>query len=85
MGIETAGIVEACEAAEGTGALARLLGVSPPTVSQWVNGTRPIPPNRCVQIEQRTGVSRRKLRPSDWWQIWPELVDNENPIPRSAA
>lgn len=79
------GIETACEIAGGGAALARLLEVSHPTVSQWINGTRPVPTNRCVEIEQQTGVSRRALRPQDWWRIWPELVDDEHPIPRSAA
>lgn len=33
----------------------------------------------CVRIERVTGgaVTRRDLRPDDWHQIWPELVDQE--------
>lgn len=60
----------------GQAHLARLLGVAPPTVSQWASGIRPVPPERCVEIERVTNglVTRRHLRPDDWHRIWPELV-----------
>lgn len=32
--------------------LARKLGVSDPTVSEWMSGERPIPPLRALQLEQ---------------------------------
>jgi hypothetical protein len=40
----------------------------------------------AVSIEQTSGgaVTRRELRPADWWLIWPELVDDEHPIPQLA-
>lgn len=50
-------------------ALAKLLGVSQPTVSDWVrgkdNGGKEIPENRCRQIERATGglVTCEELRP----------------------
>lgn len=61
----------------GQSSLARALGVTPPTVNQWIKGTRPIPAEQCVAIEQVTGgqVTRRQLRPSDWRAIWPELAE----------
>lgn len=39
--------------------------------------------DRCVAIERVTGgaVTRRDLRPDDWWLIWPELVDADHPAP----
>jgi len=42
---------------------------------------RPIPIERCPAIEKATDgqVSRRDLRPDDWWLIWPELVTEEFP------
>lgn len=57
--------------------LACRLGVRPPTVQQWLNGDRPVPIDRAVQIEAATngGVTRKDLRPNDWAQIWPELAD----------
>jgi DNA-binding transcriptional regulator YdaS (Cro superfamily) len=56
-------------------ALARALKVAPVTVNQWVTRKRPVPPERCVSIEQITGgkVTRRHLR-DDWEAIWPELA-----------
>ncbi|MFV3334251.1 transcriptional regulator [Pseudomonas sp. NY15437] len=52
-------------------ALARLLRVRPPTVSQWCNGERPIPAPRAVQIETFTNgeVSRVELCPSFPWAV----------------
>ena len=56
--------------------LAKMLGVSPGAVSQWISGHRPVPVERCVSIEVATNgiVTRRDLRPDDWHAIWPELV-----------
>ncbi|WP_082133669.1 YdaS family helix-turn-helix protein [Vogesella sp. EB] len=56
-------------------ALAKLAGVKPPVIQQWLKGERPIPPARCVLIEKGTGgaVTRQELRPDDWLQLWPEL------------
>ena len=66
--------------------LAQMLGVKPPTVQQWRDGTRPVPIERCVDIERLTfgAVTRRDLRPNDWWLIWPELVTAEHPVPEVA-
>jgi DNA-binding transcriptional regulator YdaS (Cro superfamily) len=51
----------------------------------WANGTRPVPLDRCVQIEVATGgvVRRWDLRPDDWSAHWPELVgvDGAPPAP----
>jgi len=59
--------------------LARRLDVSPPTVTEWCRGRRPVPIARCLAIERATGgvVSRRDLRPNDWREIWPDLVDSD--------
>lgn len=56
--------------------LARAIGVSPVLISQWKTGARPVPIDRCPAIERATGgaVTRRDLRPDDWADIWPELV-----------
>ena len=45
--------------------LARRVGVTPGAVTQWVQGRRPIPPERCRAIEAATGgvVTRYELRP----------------------
>ena len=49
--------------------LAKSLGVSAPTVSQWCSGDRPIPPPRALQIELLTDgtVKRADLCPSFPW------------------
>ena len=53
-------------------AIARTLGISPVTVSQWKTGIRPIPAERCPTIERATGglVRCEDLRPDvDWAYI----------------
>jgi DNA-binding transcriptional regulator YdaS (Cro superfamily) len=57
-------------------ALAEKLNVSQGLVYQWASGKRPISPAQCVQIERVTDgeVTRKDLRPTDWAEIWPELV-----------
>lgn len=69
-------VLRASKTLGGHAALARALGVKPPTVQQWVNGERPVPPGRCVSIERLTSgnVTRQELRPDDWKDYWPELV-----------
>ena len=55
----------ACGLVGGQAELARLLGVSSPVVNQWVKGKRPIPLDRCVDIERMTSgrVTCEQLRP----------------------
>ncbi len=62
-------------------ALARAVGVQPPTVHQWRIGDRPVPVEKCVLIERATdgAVTRQDLRPDDYWLIWPDL-----PAPEAA-
>ncbi|WP_312681004.1 transcriptional regulator [Stenotrophomonas chelatiphaga] len=47
----------------GQAGIARLLGVTPQAVNQWVSGNRPVPPRHVLSIEAATGVSRHVLRP----------------------
>ena len=54
-----AGLKAAIDKAGSICQLARLLGLSQPTVSVW----KRVPPHRVIQIEALTGVSRRVLRP----------------------
>lgn len=70
---------KAAELLGGNFALAKVCGVSPQAVSQWVKGTRPISERRCVAIEKATkrAVTRQELRPDDWQEIWPELANPE--------
>lgn len=58
---------QAAEILGGKAALAKAVGVSPPAITQWVNGVRPVPPARAKSIEALTGVSRKKLCPSFPW------------------
>ncbi|MES2787642.1 MAG: YdaS family helix-turn-helix protein [Pseudomonadota bacterium] len=55
---------------------ARLIGVRPAVLYQWIKGIRPIPIARCLAIEEATKgeVSRRDLRPRDWQDIWPDIA-----------
>src|SRR5262245_12629320 len=53
------GLDEAIRAAGGIGALARKLGISQPSVSNWSR----IPAERVLSVEAATGVSRETLRP----------------------
>ena len=58
------GLEEAIKAVGGVGALARALGISQPSVSNWQR----IPPERVIAVEQATGVGRHLLRPD----LYPE-------------
>lgn len=74
------------KAERGRGAsLAGAIGVHPVMVSQWVGGIKPVPIERCVDIERVTEgvVTRRDLRPDDWHRIWPELARPRSDDPRS--
>lgn len=75
--MKTNPILCACEIAGGQSSLAKILGVSPPTINQWIKGVRPIPVERCSAIERATHgqVTRQELRPDDWADIWPELIE----------
>jgi len=48
----------------------------------YVEGKK-LAPETCVLVERATDgeVTRRDLRPDDWWLIWPELVTAQFPIP----
>ena len=53
------GLEEAIRVAGGVGALARKIGISQPSVSNWSR----IPAERVISVEAATGVSRALLRP----------------------
>lgn len=61
----------------GTNAVAELVGVKPPSVSGWKESGR-IPDDKLIRlapIAEARGISTRKqLFPTDWQEIWPELV-----------
>ncbi len=62
---------EACNIVGGVTALAVILKVKPPTISQWLNNTRPIPAERCPEIESATDsqVLCEALRPDVNWAV----------------
>ena len=53
----------------GQAAMARALGVKPPTVNQWIKADRPVPAERCPDIESLTGgvIRCERLRPDVNW------------------
>ena len=53
------GLSEAIRAAGGVGELARQIGISQPSVSNWIR----VPAERVVSVEAATGVDRAVLRP----------------------
>ncbi|MVW72155.1 YdaS family helix-turn-helix protein [Bordetella sp. 15P40C-2] len=59
--------------------LARDIGAPISNTSEWASGRRPVPVERCADIERATdgAVTRRDLRPHDWARIWPELAEKE--------
>jgi DNA-binding transcriptional regulator YdaS (Cro superfamily) len=73
-------VIRACKLVGSQSLLAAQLKVTPPTVNQWVKGTRPVPAAYCKAIEQVTNgeVTRSDLRPTDFWLIWPDLP---RPVP----
>lgn len=80
-------IQKSCDVLGSQKALADALKVTPATVNQWVSSIRPIPIERCPAIESATSgaVTRRDLRPDDWWLIWPELITDDFPVPKKVA
>jgi DNA-binding transcriptional regulator YdaS (Cro superfamily) len=77
----------AIEAATGVSELARRIGVTQSAVSNWRARGAPVPVDHCATIEKAVGgaVTRRDLRPDDWWKVWPELVTAEHPAPAQEA
>lgn len=70
-------IQKSIELVGGLTAMAKLLGVKPPTVYQWKCGDRPVPIQFCKKIQMATSdeVTCKDLRPNDWQDIWPELLE----------
>lgn len=57
--------------------LSKKTGISYAFLWQVKTGRRKMPPKYCAKIEKATErqVTRRDLRPDDWYEIWPELVE----------
>lgn len=63
-GMSEHGLKLALEKAGSQSALARICGVTQPTVWGWLNAGRKILPGEYVlSVERETGVSRHDLRP----------------------
>ncbi|MGO3892433.1 MAG: transcriptional regulator [Paenalcaligenes sp.] len=60
---------------------AQKIGVSQAMVYQILNGIRPVSEKVCVRIEgvSERAVTRQDLRPNDWHEIWPELINLRKP------
>jgi len=66
------GLSEAIRAAGGVGQLARQIGISQPSVSNWIR----VPAERVISVEAVTGVDRAVLRPDLYGgKKMPEEVD----------
>lgn len=80
-------LIDYTKTRESQRSLADKLGITPVLISQWANAQRPVPPERCVEIEMATGgeVVRQDLRPDDWQKIWPELAVPDGRRATSAA
>ena len=65
------GLDEAIRVAGGVGALARKIGISQPSVSNWAR----IPAERVVAVEAATGVDRSVLRPDLYGERYPNAGD----------
>lgn len=80
-------ITTAVRHAGGISALAKALGVTPPTVHQWLKGQRPIPAERCPTIERLTKrtVTCEALRPDVDWGYLRESVHALPTTPQETA
>ena len=68
----------------GTFAVAELVGIRPPSVSEWKQrGT--IPQDKLMRLatiaEARGISSRKELFPDSWQAIWPELAATDHRAP----
>src|SRR5215207_5038443 len=59
---------QAIHAAGGISALARRLGIAPPSVSNWTK----VPSERVLAVESATGIRREMLRP-DLYDDFPAM------------
>lgn len=57
--------------------LSRALNINNSFLHRMRRGQAPIPAAMAVKIEIATGkqVTRKDMRPNDWFEIWPDLLD----------
>jgi TorA maturation chaperone TorD len=65
MELRQSGLNEAIQVAGGVSELARRIGISQPSVSNWER----VPADRVLQVEAATGISRELLRPDLYEQV----------------
>ena len=65
------GLTEAIRAAGGVSELARQLGISQPSVSNWDR----VPAERVLIVEATTGINRKLLRPDLYQESKAKVVD----------
>jgi TorA maturation chaperone TorD len=65
------GLDRAIDAAGGVAELARKIGISQPSVSNWSK----VPAQRVIAVETATGVSRNELRPDLYSAVSGETID----------
>lgn len=72
-------VKQAAKLVGGVSALARLVGVSGPAVTQWTTGFRQVPAERCPLIERATEGEIRceNLRPDVDWAVLRENGQRE--------
>lgn len=72
-------ILRAADLLEGQADLARAMQIKPSTVNQWIKGVRPVPAERCPQIERLTNGAVRceELRPDVDWAYLRKTVGGE--------
>ena len=75
--MENIAVIRACKAVKGSAELARRINVHPTFIYHLRKGLREVPVEKCTKIERACSgqVMRWDLRPDDWWEIWPELID----------
>ena len=79
--------VKLIDALGGTFAVAALVGVKPPSVSEWRQRGR-IPTDKLMRLatyaDERGIATRWQLFPDDWHLIWPELKKRkDSPKPKA--
>src|SRR5262249_3805809 len=74
------GLDQAIRVAGGVGALARKLGISQPSVSNWAR----VPAERVISVEAATGVNRAILRP-DLYDEHPGLAGDVDEVDAARA
>lgn len=69
-------IRQAIDLMGGTVVAAQKLRIAPQNFYNWINRENvKVPTEHCVTIELETSgaVTRKQLRPDDWWAHWPDL------------